>query len=275
VNTVSQTFADHILFSLPSMGLALGISQFFQSTYSFCYPGGGLQPNSLLFYQVKLVHTLFHPYCYAADLPHTAGQLHPLYPSTTVSVIGLLIIVAIACFEVGLNASIGTLAGFSRFSVSGIALMLGVSIRSGLLLLIAFVIPWMQDFLNYNLYCGNFLIVRTSICEYTTSSAWRSFYRTYDTLQLATMPLLDQGTFLAANVMRPNDDRWLELKSYRNPDRETLVRKNTFDNRPFVLRNLMALVVNGFLYALLIRFFLRRATRFAVRYHGASGYIEL
>ncbi|MEP6989087.1 MAG: hypothetical protein ABI970_26020, partial [Chloroflexota bacterium] len=69
------------------------------------------------------------------------------------------------------------------------------------------------------------------------------------------------------------DDRWIELNS--NQPRLTYVRKSYYDNRPFVLRNLIAAVISCFFYLLLIRFFLRRATHFAIVNHGASGYLEL
>lgn len=112
--------------------------------------------------------------------------------------------------------------------------------------------------------------------------------RGYDTIQLATMILFDQGTLLAANVMRPNDDRLLKIYfipydapvlHYSTPVKyqtsHILFINNSYDNRPFVLRNVIAAVISAFFYFLLIRYFLRRATRFAIVNHGASGYLEL
>ena len=108
-------------------------------------------------------------------------------------------------------------------------------------------------------------------CDYNT---YQNSTRITDTIQLGFQTPIDQGTLLAANIMRPNDTRLYELKSYQKPG-ETYLQENNYDNRPFVARNIVAALVGTGLYLVMIRTFLRRATRFAIVNHGASGYLEL
>lgn len=281
---ITKTLPDQILFSLPAIGLALGISQFFQAS-SYCGGVGQAPPKSSIRY--ILIDTWLQPYCYVSENAYFAGHLNP---SIIVILIGITLIILTAFMEAGLNASIGLLAGFSKIAGKGIGIVYGTAIRLGLALIILISIAPLENRLIYNILCPNFVLIDVFFCpnyygrrpSITYDPAifhemYKMINRGYDTIQLTFMSLFDQGTLLAANVMRPNDDRWMELKSYyyNQPERLIIVRKSHYDNRPFVLRNVMALGVSAFFYWLLIRYFLRRATRFAIVNHGASGYLEL
>ena len=277
---VSQSCPDQILFILPTIGLAIGISQFFVSTVYNCRQD---EYNNLptLSNQIKGILSFLYSYCYNSDATYFAGHFHTLNPAPLVLIIGIILIVAIAIFEVGLNASIGTLAGFSQFAAKGLGIVYGAIIRFGLLLIVSLSIPLMEDYLRHNLDCGNFMVIRANICPNYPQSIFfgmpRLFFKGYDTIELAAMPLLDQGVLLAANIMRPSDTRLIRIDfyhfTYRAPRIDFI--KNRYDNRPFVFRNLIAAAISGLFYWLLIRHFLRRATRFAIVNHGASGYLEL
>jgi hypothetical protein len=268
INVVKQSSLDQIIFALPALGLAMGISQFFLSTNYTCY----ISPYVPLKGYMMEIDAWLSPYCHNSDM-YYAFQSYPLNPSTTVATIGLVIIIFIATLEVGLNASIGILAGFSRISAKGLALAYGVIIRVIFLLVIGFILPIGYGWFGYKLVCQT--IPSPNICMTISYVAQMASRKGAETLQLAVMPLLDQGTLLAANIMRPNDDRWLEFGPYDSEPQLTYVRKSHYDNRPFVLRNISAAMISVFFYWLLIRYFLRRATRFAIVNHGASGYIEL
>ncbi len=275
VEVVLQTFPDQVLFSLPAIGLSMGISQFFVSTIYNCGQG---QPNLPITPQIQIINSFFHSYCYNSDATYYAGRLHTLNPSLIVSVIGIMIIIAFTVFEVSLNASIGTLAAFSRFATKGLGIIYGVVIRFGLLVIVLLSIPFMEDYRQNTFICRNsYSMACSTYGQYFLSVFSGSLYRGYDTLQLTAMPLLDQGTLLAANIMRPSDTRLIRIDVYHfmyKAPRIDLVQ-NRYDNRRFVLRNLIAAAISTFFYWLLICYFLRRATRFAIVNHGASGYLEL
>ena len=274
LSIVTQNLPDQILFSLPAIGLALGISQFFQ-TSDYCSQVGASWWMTIRY---KLIHTWLQSYCYNSDQAYFAGHLNP---SVVVTLIGIILIIVTAFMEAGLNASIGLLAGFSQIGAKGFGILYGAAIRLWLALIIFLSIAPLGNGLIYTFLCPNFVLINVDFCpnyanRFFNYELLRVVNRAYDTFQLAFMSLFDQGTLLAANVMRPNDDRWMEFKSYyRQPERLTYVRKSHYDNRPFVFRNLIAAVINCFFYFLLIRHFLRRATRFAIVNHGASGYLEL
>ena len=295
INIVAQTLPDQILFSLPAIGLALGISQFFQ-TSSYCGGVGQAPPTWSIRY--ILIHTWLQPYCYVSEHAYFAGHLNP---SMSVILIGITLIIVTAFMEAGLNASIGLLAGFSKIAGKGIGIIYGTAIHLGLALIILLSIAPLGNRLIYNILCPNFVLIDVFFCPNyygrrpSVTYDPNIFYdmhkvinRGYDTIQLATMILFDQGTLLAANVMRPNDDRLLKIYfipydapvlHYSTPVKyqtsHILFINNSYDNRPFVLRNVIAAVISAFFYFLLIRYFLRRATRFAIVNHGASGYLEL
>jgi hypothetical protein len=286
VTVTWKMLPDQILFALPSVGLAIGISQFFYIS-DYCGQGYPMWPS----YRLQVINLLLKPYCYYSNYAYFAGQLNP---SSIAILIGMMLIIITTLFETSLISSIAILVGLSRFAAKGLGIFYGSMIRIGLLFVILLLIPLMQDNLRYNFSCINFIIIRTNICEdygqpvSISYNAIRTFNRIYDTGQLAVMSLFDQGTLLAANVMRPHDDRLLQIYfgphddyalPYLGPFKYEFSHiytiKGDYDNRPFVLRNLTAAIISCFFYLLLIRFFLRRAIRFAIVNHGASGYLEL
>lgn len=268
MNVVKQTLLDQIVFALPALGLAMGISQFFLSTDFTCYLNPYVPPKNYMI----VIDAWLLPYCHNSDM-YAAFQSYPLNPSTAVAIIGLVIIVLMAVMESGLNAGIGILAGFSRIPAKGLTLVYGVIIRASILLLIGFGLPIGYGWFGYRLVCQT--IPYPNICMTFSYTAQMATSKGAETLQLAVMPLLDQGTLLAGNIMRPNDDRWVEYGPYNSNPPVTYVRKSPYDNRPFVFRNLVAASMCVLLYFLLIRHFLRHARYRAMKYHGASGYLEL
>jgi len=282
VKVVRHTFPDQILFTLPAIGLALSISQFFHSTNLQCFYGAPPYPTQL--YQTIML--FLHPYCYNSITSYYGGG--HLNPYGIVFGIGLLIIFTMTFFETSLNTSISLLAAFSNFAAKGLGIIYGVIIRGSLLGIAFLAIPLMRDYVYQSLDCTNVMFVETFTCQSSSYKFLPSVYRVTDTIELAIMPLLDQGTLLAANVMRPNDDRLLRI--YFRPHDDHILQyldsleyeishihaiKSYYDNRPFVLRNLIATTISAFFFWLLIRYFLRRATRFAIVNHGASGYLEV
>ncbi|MBA3868400.1 MAG: hypothetical protein H0X30_04545 [Anaerolineae bacterium] len=267
ITIVRQNLPDQILFTLPTIGLALGISQFFQATY---YCGRQITSGPYLD-RVDLINSLFAPYCYNNNADYSWGYLKP---SIEVFLIGCIIILILGYLESGLNASIGLIAGLSRLSVNGLSTFYGSVIRLSLLITILFSISSMHDFFRFANICNNLTYIITNHCAFLDNLE-RLSRRMYDTIELAAMPFLDQGTLLSANVMRPSDRRIRDITTPEPYPRKEIILKNEYDNRPVVLRNLIAAVISGFFYYLLIRFFLRRATRFAIVNHGASGTLEL
>ncbi len=282
VKVVRQTSPDQILFSLPAIGLALGISQFFLATNFTCGQGQPVYPLAAPYQTITI---LFHPYCYSSAAIYYAGQINP---SGAVFVIGILLFLIMTFFEMGLNASISVLAGFSNFASKGLGIIYGVIIRGSLLGIIFLAIPLIHDYIKQNIDCYHVTFIETFTCQTGSYQTLSTIYRATDTVEVAIMPLLDQGTLLAANVMRPKDDRLWQI--YFRPHDDYRLRylnrlkyetshiftiDGYYDNRPFVLRNLIAAAISGSFYGLLIRYFLRRATRFAIVNHGASGYLEL
>lgn len=279
---VRQTFPDQVLFSLPSVGLALGISQFFHATNLQCFWGAPPYPTP----QYQTIMLFLHSYCYNSVTSYYGGG--HLNPYGIVFGTGLLIIFIMTFFETSLNASISLLAAFSNFAAKGLGIIYGVIIRGRLLGIVFLAIPLMRDYVYQSLDCTHVMFVETFTCQSDSYRFLPSIYRATDTIELAVMPLLDQGTLLAANIMRPNDDRLLRI--YFRPHDDYIVRylgsveyeishiyamKSYYDNRPFVLRNIIAATISAFFYWLLIHYFLRRAARFAIVNHGASGYLEL
>ncbi len=228
----------------------MGISQFLANIPYAC----SVSPyNQMLKSYVVVINTWLSPYCYNNVIYDFNSPY--LNPTTSVAIIGLSIIVFIAVMEVSLNATIGIFVGFSRISATGLTLAYGAFIRLLLTVLIVIILP-----LGYGGGTGGGSPNCLTECRIHKQYHFRIPPCHHAAVYLGT---------LSANVMRPYDDRSVEYKKYGTQDLVTYVVKSNYDNRHFVLRNLVAAMIAGLFYFLLIRFFLRRATVSAIINRGA------
>lgn len=250
IGVIRQTAFDHMVFSLLHIGLALGISEYLNV---MIYAG----------YQ-RAWPTILNSYIYEGWwLPNDTQ----VYPSLTVLVIGCIITSLFGLVECGFVAAIGLAMTFVWKQRPFAAYIASSAYYFGVLLLIA--ITW-----NYIYIGSHWSSYREMICDshwlqecdYKT---YRNYARITDTIQLGFQTPIDQATLLSANIMRPNSGQWYWLGS------NTYSPFPTYDNRPFVARNLVAALLGMSVYGMIIRYFLRRATRFAIVNHGASGYLAL
>jgi hypothetical protein len=254
VGVVRQTAADHILFSLPHMGLALGIAEYLNVMNYPTYP--------------RNWPSILSAYLYNGDWLSWSIQL---YPSVIVSVIGCFVIVLFGFLECGLVAAIGLAMAFVWKQRSFIVYIASSGYYIILILFMAIIWNYLYIGSRWSTYMGALCDSSGLLtCDFNT---FQSSARITDTIQLGFQTPIDQGTLLSANIMRPNDTRVYELKSYQTG--EKYLQENNYDNRSFVARNILAALLGTGIYVVIIRYFLRRATRFAIVNHGASGYLEL
>lgn len=253
VVVVKQTAFDHFVFSLFHVGLALGVAEYMNVMEYLRTP-----------YEWS---NIFSMYRYNGGLFYDAQ----VYPSVTTFMIGSVVIALLGLLECGLVASIGLTAAFAMKRLSFFTYILSSGFIIGLktAVYLTWILLWVIS--GWSSYTSIFCYPKTFYCGY---DHFKNYSRVNETLKSALFASIDQGTLLSANIMRPLDDRMLELKSYE-PMRQTRLYKSTYDNRPFVLRNLLAAVMSIVITTFFIRSFLHRATRFAVINHGASGYLEL
>ena len=251
---VRQTAFDHITCGLLHVGLALGVAQYM---------------NVMIYPDPTTPRSMFlSPYIYEGMWP---AQIQP---SLTVFIIGCFVIVLFSLLECGLVAAIGIAAAFVSRRLSFASYLFGV-LHYCTLLVVAYLL-WICVLIGsaqanyYALFCpGGW---QTITCNNVT---WRDYKRVLNTLQMTIFTPIDQGTLLAANIMRPYDTRTLPNDTIDSMGNNISFFEMNYDNRPFVLRNIVAALLGAGIYAILIRAFLRRATRFAIINHGASGYLEL
>ncbi len=250
---VRQTAFDHVTFALLHIGFALAVAQYM----------------NVVFYGKPLISQILLNYRYLG-----AWNLY-LNPSPTVFIIGFCVIVLFGLLECGLVCAIGVATAFIwKRQVFG-AYLLGVAHYITLLMVVFGIWFYTVAGSGWDSYQKNFCFGNWNWGSASCGIlSWRTYNRIFDTLQIAFFTPLDQGTLLAANIMRPYDTRITDIEAYDSFGNMTFYTLN-YDNRAFVARNLLAALLGAGVYAFLTRAYLRRATHFAIINHSASGYLEL
>ncbi len=253
---VRCVWKDHALMALPRVGLAFGLAQYLNFSVM----------------DTRIWGTVFTYYSCGGYVACSA-----INPQGVTTATGALVIMLFGIVEAGLVAAVGLLIALLATQATIAQFPTGVAIRAMLVIAAIMIVrvghiklgPLLEFHCSISPSCvipeDGTLLNETSRDELNIVAY--TFERFKETAQIALSPLIDSGTLLTANIMRPFGDGTEFGKIYeRGVEKFSLVSQS---NLLFVLRNLVAWVLGLGLYALIITGVLRLAERAAVRRHGA------
>ena len=266
---VRYVWKDHALMALPSVGLAFGLAQYLY-----------VMPIDVWYVTSNYLRCpLIVPFCYAS-----CYGLPTLNPELWTAFIAIEVVVLYGIFEAGLLSALGLFNALMVQKLSFICAAIGASVRTVIIVLAILMLILIGNIGLEGLIVLHCRLSATMDCFWNENEHTITFSRSSpehphefsfangtlrrirDTLQVAVSPLIEGGTLMAANIMRP--------PLIPTPFRDDLVFVNGEwialypTNLLFVLRNLVAALLELVLYALIIGGILRLAQGAVVRRHG-------